>query len=208
MVVTFALHGILVMVQESVAEFISVGSRAGMEITRPLTTRPMLELDRMGQLLRWDLAKQMEFQKKTLKVMYIFAGKRRQSDVGSSLRAAEKAGQFNLILKEIDIEHGPEHGLRDQQIWDSIFTELQQGDWFFIVSCNSFSRAGFQYRKHPVVEDEHPGSIWQWDEVHDLCVVTFAIHQCQFGAIYPKPTRLLTNAAVSDSPHAILVFPS
>ncbi len=30
------------------AEFISVGSRAAMEITRPLTTRPMLELDRMG----------------------------------------------------------------------------------------------------------------------------------------------------------------
>ena len=53
------------------------------------------------------------------------------------------------------------------------------------------------------MEGEHPGSIWQWDELHDLLVqsnaITFAIHQCQFGALYPKPTRLLTNAAVDDS---------
>ncbi len=85
---------------------------------------------------------------KTLKVIFLFAGKRRQSDVGSILRAA---GQFNLILKEIDIERGPEHDLRDQQLWDSIFAELQQGDLFLIVlpPCNSFSRARFQHRKHP-----------------------------------------------------------
>ncbi len=201
-------------------------------------------------------------QKKTLKVMYLFAGKRRQSDVGSLLRAAEKAGHFNLVFREIDIERGPDHDLRDKQLWESIFAELQQGDWFLIVSppCNSFSRARFQYRKHPgprplrnrtwpkgfpwlsrrnkqiveeansfidqclaacrfsvaagggfllehpedlgLVEGEHPGSIWQWDEIRELLVqsdaVTFAIHQCQFGALYPKPTRLLTNAHVDD----------
>ncbi len=58
MVVTFALHGILVIVQE-----VCQCRVQGMEITRPLTTRPMLELDRTGQdlLLRWDLARQMEF---------------------------------------------------------------------------------------------------------------------------------------------------
>ena len=77
-----------------------------------------------------------------LKVMYLFAGKRRQSDVGSLLRAGEEAGHFNLVLKEIDLERGPEHDLRDKQLWESIFAELQQGDWFLIVSppCNSFSR--------------------------------------------------------------------
>ena len=204
----------------------------------------------------------MVSQKRTLKVMYLFAGKRRQSDVGSLLRAAEEAGQFNLVLKEIDIERGPDHDLRDEQLWESIFAELQQGDWFLIVSppCNSFSRARFQYRKHPgprplrnrtwpkgfpwlsrhnkqiveeansfieqclaacrfsaaaggkfllehpedlgLVEGEHPGSIWQWEELQDLIVQTaastFAIHQCQFGALYPKPTRLLTNTQVDD----------
>ena len=202
-------------------------------------------------------------QKRTLKVMYLFAGKRRQSDVGSLLRAGEEAGHFNLVLKEIDIERGPEHDLRDKQLWESIFAELQQGDWFLIVSppCNSFSRARFQYRKHPgprplrnrtwpkgfpwlsrhnkqivdeansfieqclaacrisaaaggkfllehpedlgLVEGEHPGSIWQWEELQELLVsasaLTFAIHQCQFGALFPKPTRLLTNARVEDS---------
>ena len=194
--------------------------------------------------------------------MYLFAGKSRQSDVGSLLRAAEEAGHFHLVLKEIDIERGPDHDLRDEQLWESIFAELQQGDWFLIVSppCNSFSRARFQYRKHPgprplrnrtwpkgfpwlsrhnkqiveeannfieqclaacrfsaaaggkfllehpedlgLVEGEHPGSIWQWEELQELLVqsaaVTFAIHQCQFGALYPKPTRLLTNSHVDD----------
>ena len=198
-----------------------------------------------------------------LKVMYLFAGKRRQSDVGSLLRAGEEAGHFNLVLKEIDLERGPENDLRDKQLWESIFAELQQGDWFLIVSppCNSFSRARFQYRKHPgprplrnrtwpkgfpwlsrhnkqivdeansfieqclaacrisaaaggkfllehpedlgLVEGEHPGSIWQWEELQELLVsasaLTFAIHQCQFGALFPKPTRLLTNARVEDS---------
>ena len=71
--------------------------------------------------------------------------------MGSLLCAAEKAGHFNLVLREIDIERGPDRDLREKQLWESIFAELQQGDWFLIVSppCNSFSRARFQYRKHP-----------------------------------------------------------
>ena len=175
--------------------------------------------------------------------MCLFAGERRQSDVGSLLRAAEEAGHIHLVLKEIDIERGPDHDLRDEHLWESIFAELQQGDWFLIVSppCNSFSRARFQYRKHPgprplrnrtwpkgfpwlsrrnkqiveeannfieqclaacrfsavaggkfllehpedlgLVEGEHPGSIWQWEELQDLIVQTaastFAIHLCR-----------------------------
>ena len=202
-------------------------------------------------------------QKPIVKVMYLFAGKRRQSDVGSILRSLEAKGQFTLHLEEIDIERGPEHDLRDEKLWESINAKLQQGDWFLIVSppCNTFSRARHQYRKHPgprplrnrtwpkgfpwlsshnkkivqeanefvqhcleacrtsalnngffllehpedlgQVEGEHPGSIWQWGELHDLISATggtcFAIHQCQFGALFPKPTRLLTNAKVKDS---------
>ena len=36
-----------------------------------------------------------------LKVMYLFAGKRRQSDVGSLLRAGEEAGHFNHVLVHV-----------------------------------------------------------------------------------------------------------
>ena len=69
----------------NVAEFINAGSRAAMEITRPLTTRPMPGLNRMGPGQTDGVS-----QKKTLKVMYLFAGTRRQSDVGLILRPVEQ----------------------------------------------------------------------------------------------------------------------
>ena len=83
---------------------------------------------------------------------------------------------------------------------------------FFVDKCiEACERAansnGFFILEHPedlgVVDDEHPGSIWQWQEILELIpkcnACCFAIHQCRFGAITPKPTRLLTNLHVSDS---------
>ena len=83
---------------------------------------------------------------------------------------------------------------------------------FFVDKCleaceHAVNFNGFFILEHPedlgVVDEGHPGSIWQWREVLDLipkckasCV---AIHQCKFGAITPKPTRLLTNLKVSDA---------
>ena len=46
-----------------------------------------------------------------MKVMYLFAGKRRQSDVASFLQQAHDAGRIKLTLKEFDIEISPEHDL-------------------------------------------------------------------------------------------------
>eukprot|EP00435_Cladocopium_sp_Y103_P050988 s1843_g15.t1 len=65
---------------------------------------------------------------------------------------------------------------------------------------------GFFILEHPedlgTVQGEQPGSIWQWDELLDLIpklnAVTFAIHQCMFGGLTPKPTRFLTNLHVDD----------
>ena len=197
-----------------------------------------------------------------VKVMYLFAGGRRRSDVAAYLKEAEASGKIRLILKEFDVERSPEHDLTNVALWTEIIETLEEGQWFIIVSppCNTFSRARFQ-RRHPgprplrtkawprgfpwlsnankqkvdeanffvdkcleacehavnfngyfilehpedlgVVDEEHPGSIWQWREVLDLiprCKAScFAIHQCKFGAITPKPTRLLTNLKVSDT---------
>eukprot|EP00435_Cladocopium_sp_Y103_P025733 s2122_g6.t1 len=197
-----------------------------------------------------------------VKVLYLFAGRRRHSDVASFLKEAEAAGRIKLVLKEFDIERSPDHDLTDVSLWQQILDTLAEGDWFLIVSppCNTFSRARFQYKQHPgpkplrtkawpkgfpwlsnanklkvqeansfvercieacicaansdgffilehpedlgVIEGEHPGSIWQWPEVLDLIpqfsAVCFAIHQCHFGALTPKPTRLLTNMQVED----------
>ena len=198
-----------------------------------------------------------------VKVLYLFAGRRRHSDVGAFLKQAESRGEIKLILKEFDIERSPMHDLTDVSLWSEILDTLNEGGWCIIVSppCNTFSRARFQHILHPgpkplrtrawpkgfpwlsnahkaqvaeanffvekcleacecaagaggffilehpedlgTVQGEQPGSIWQWQEVLDLIpkfsAVCFAIHQCHFGALTPKPTRLLTNMAVSDA---------
>ena len=64
--------------------------------------------------------------------------------------------------------------------------------------------------EHPedlgAIHGEWPASIWQLDEMKKLAkdanAVTWAIHQCEFGASTTKPTRFLSNiAAASEQPH-------
>ena len=199
---------------------------------------------------------------KTLKVVYLFAGKRRHSDIAAFLKKAD-SDVLRVELHEFDIERSPQHDLTDAELWNQIFDTLREGSWILIVSppCNTFSRARFQFQQHPgpkplrtrawprgfpwlsnankakveeansfvdrclqachvvseaggyfilehpedlgAVRGEHPGSIWQWPETLELIpcynAICFAIHQCNFGAATPKPTRFLTNMTVSDA---------
>jgi hypothetical protein len=65
---------------------------------------------------------------------------------------------------------------------------------------------GFFILEHPedlgTVQGEQPGSIWQWEELLDLipklAAICFAIQQCHFGGLTPKPTRFLVNMKVDD----------
>ena len=56
--------------------------------------------------------------------MYLFAGKRRQSDVASFLQRAHDEGRINLTLKEYDLELSPDHDLTDLSIWEDIWATL------------------------------------------------------------------------------------
>ena len=82
---------------------------------------------------------------------YLFAGKRRHSDVAAFLTKAEADGRIRLELHEFDIERSPNHDVTDTSLWDQIYKTLGEGNWFLIVSppCNTFSRARFQFRQHP-----------------------------------------------------------
>ena len=61
-----------------------------------------------------------------------------------------------------------------------------------------------------------PASIWQWPEILGLIVCAratcFAIYQCEFGADFPKPTRILANLSsfkfLSRSPPKFAKFAS
>ena len=69
-----------------------------------------------------------------VKVLYLFAGRRRHSDVGAFLKQAESNGKIKLILKEFDIERSPMHDLTDVSLWSEIFDTLNEGGWCVIVS--------------------------------------------------------------------------
>ena len=66
-----------------------------------------------------------------VKVLYLFAGKRRQSDVSTFLKRLEEAGKIRLQLQEFDIERSETHDLRSKELWEQICDTLKEGGWFF-----------------------------------------------------------------------------
>ena len=62
-----------------------------------------------------------------VKVMYLFAGGRRCSDVAAYLKEAEASGKIRLILKEFDVERSPEHDLTNVALWTEIIETLEEG---------------------------------------------------------------------------------
>ena len=83
-------------------------------------------------------------------MVYLFAGKRRHSDIAAFLRKAD-SDVLRVELHEFDIERSPQHDLTDAELWNQIFDTLREGSWILIVSppCNTFSRARFQFQQHP-----------------------------------------------------------
>ena len=83
-------------------------------------------------------------------MIYLFAGKRRQSDIGSILQRVADSGSIRLSLVEFDIERSPDHDLTSEHLWTHISDLLKEG-YILVVSppCNTFSRARFQWLRHP-----------------------------------------------------------
>ncbi|CAK9047465.1 unnamed protein product, partial [Durusdinium trenchii] len=63
-----------------------------------------------------------------VKVLYLFAGKQRQADVGSCLRQMQAKGQIVLELLEFDIARSEDHDLRSDELWRQITDRLRLGN--------------------------------------------------------------------------------
>jgi len=105
------------------------------------------------------------------------------------------------------------------QTWPRGFPWLNNRDKLKVEEANLFvdrclaacectaESGGIFLLEHPedlgTVRGERPGSIWQWPELLELIpklgAVSFALHQCHFGASTPKATRFLTNMEVNDN---------
>ena len=90
--------------------------------------------------------------KPTLRVLYLFCGKPRKADVHHYLHKLSEANNFELHVREIDIERQASDNLLEATLWDTIFAELDSGNWDVILMsppCNTFSRARFNWKACP-----------------------------------------------------------
>ena len=80
----------------------------------------------------------------TLRVLYLFAGVKRKSDIASFLEKETSRRLWKLELKEVDLlQHGEEDDVLDDQVWEAILKSIREGYWHGTVGtppCNSFSR--------------------------------------------------------------------
>lgn len=89
---------------------------------------------------------------KKLRVLYLFCGVPRRSDIHACLRRLSKKGGFTLEVKEVDIERSNDDDLSSEDLWQQLLGEVQSGLWDVIVlspPCNTFSRARCQWQQHP-----------------------------------------------------------
>ena len=192
-------------------------------------------------------------------MLYLFCGQRRKADVKHFLHSLGSSYNFEINMREVDIERSESDDLLQEQLWEDLWSGIKNKEWDVVLltpPCNTFSRArcnaqnspgpvqirninhpwGFPWltgsneklvrdhnfllsqcfkTMHLCVETETdylfehpedlgkttsgdiPASVWQLPEMRQFVekfgAVTFALFQCHFGALSPKPTRLLTS---------------
>jgi hypothetical protein len=97
-----------------------------------------------------------------LRVLYLFAGKRRRADIREHLEhMCHKLG-YKLLMKEVDLElHGLADDLLDDKIWDNELASLANGDWDVLLGtppCNTHTRVVWSNSRgpKPVRSRHHP----------------------------------------------------
>ena len=95
-----------------------------------------------------------------LRVVYLFAGHQRKSDVKSHLQTLFGS---QLHMREFDIIGSPTHDILDDACWRSIFAEIREFKPHVILAtppCNTFSRARRSHRSQwgppPIRDFVHP----------------------------------------------------
>ena len=70
-----------------------------------------------------------------LKVLYLFAGRKRKNDIKSRLSLKAIAKQITLQMEELDVlQHGDADDLLEDKVWRAVLEKISAGEWDFIVS--------------------------------------------------------------------------
>eukprot|EP00435_Cladocopium_sp_Y103_P031679 s3830_g8.t1 len=191
-----------------------------------------------------------------LRVLYMFSGAPRKSDVRSYLETLCSQQGMTLKMTEVDLLLSDEHDLSNDSKWSELAAKIKAHEFDVILMsppCRTWSRAvwankfgpkpvrsrdyplGFPWLVGELREKaelgtllvrrciealeiapasticlwEHPedlgrarngvpASVWQLAELRAVAkrrhMETIVFHQCTYGADYPKPTRLLSDA--------------
>ena len=77
-------------------------------------------------------------------MLYLFCGRKRKADIKHFLHRIGKSEHFDIHVREVDIERNDTDDLRQQNLWDELWEEIQKDFWDVVLltpPCNSFSRA-------------------------------------------------------------------
>ena len=90
---------------------------------------------------------------RVLRVIYLFAGKKRRNDIGSKLEHYTKLRKLRLVMREVDLLiHGSSDDILDDKVWNQVVDELKQGKYdtqILSPPCNGFTRAKWANNQGP-----------------------------------------------------------
>ena len=120
-------------------------------------------------------------------MLYLFCGRQRKADIKFFLHEAGKFSDFDVHVREVDIERSAADDLLQQDLWDEIWQAIRSGAYDVLVltpPCNSFSRArsNFQLTPGPVpIRNVHYPWGFPWLSGRNLQLVTdhnFLLQNC------------------------------
>ena len=89
----------------------------------------------------------------TLRVLYLFAGRKRKNDIQAHLIYYAKLRGLELVVKEVDLLiHGEDDNILDDKVWQTILKDLERGEYdaqILSPPCNEFSRAKWANNQGP-----------------------------------------------------------
>ena len=81
---------------------------------------------------------------RSFRVVYVFAGKERHSDVRHWLSTFANSFNIQFDMQEIDTERGERYNILEGNLWESLMLQLDSGNiqfWIITPPCNTHSRA-------------------------------------------------------------------
>ena len=97
-------------------------------------------------------------------MLYLFAGAPRRADINSFLQELSTQGEFELSVREVDIERSDADDLSRSSLWDTIFAEIEAGKYDVLIMsppCGTWSRVRYQWHLHPGPRPQR-NKRWPW----------------------------------------------